>query len=104
MVSPVRFWPSAPKTLPLEIRSAYPWSDLYKLIVHQRCWGRQAMRRWVATVAAVAAMVAFPIAAGGDSGGGEASHLGPVPTGGDPEGGTPCPGGPGKLGPGFAGD
>jgi len=49
------------------------------------------MRRWVATVAAVAAMVAFPIAAGADSGAGESSHLGPFPTVADPDGGTCSP-------------
>src|SRR3989442_13425826 len=49
------------------------------------------MRRRVASVAAVAAMVAFPIAAGADSGAGEASHLGPFPTVADPDGGTCSP-------------
>jgi hypothetical protein len=46
------------------------------------------MRRWLATVAVAAAMAAFPIAAGADSGSGESTHLGPFPTANDPDGGT----------------
>ena len=46
------------------------------------------MRRWLATVAVAAAMAAFPIAAGADSGSGESTHLGPFATAGDPDGGS----------------
>jgi hypothetical protein len=49
------------------------------------------MRRWLATVAVAAAMAAFPIAAGADSGSGESNHLGPFPTVLDPDGGTCSP-------------
>jgi hypothetical protein len=49
------------------------------------------MRRWLATVAVAAAMAAFPIAAGADSGSGESTHLGPFPTVLDPDGGTCSP-------------
>src|SRR2546428_13262992 len=49
------------------------------------------MKRWLATVAVTAAMAAFPIAAGADSGSGETTHLGPFPTAGDPDGGTCSP-------------
>jgi len=46
------------------------------------------MRRWLATVAVAAAMAAFPIAAGADSGSGESTHLGPFATVADPDGGS----------------
>lgn len=46
------------------------------------------MRRWLATVAVAAAMAAFPVAAGADSGSGESTHLGPFPTMNDPDGGS----------------
>src|SRR5260370_39679441 len=46
------------------------------------------MRRWLATVAVAAAMAAFPIAAGADTGSGESTHLGPFATAGDPDGGS----------------
>jgi hypothetical protein len=46
------------------------------------------MRRWLATVAAAAAMAAFPIAAGADSGAGGSTHLGPFATVADPDGGS----------------
>jgi hypothetical protein len=46
------------------------------------------MRRWVAAVAAAAAMAAFPIAAGADAGSGESAHLGPFATVADPDGGS----------------
>ena len=49
------------------------------------------MRRWLATVAVAAAMAAFPIAAGADSGSGESTHLGPFTTANDPDGGTCSP-------------
>ena len=46
------------------------------------------MRRWLATVTVAAAMAAFPIAAGADTGAGESTHLGPFATAGDPDGGS----------------
>jgi hypothetical protein len=46
------------------------------------------MKRWLATAAVAAAMAAFPIAAGADSGSGESTHLGPFATAGDPDGGS----------------
>src|SRR5260370_41928039 len=46
------------------------------------------MRRWLATVAVAAAMAAFPIAAGADTGAGESTHLGPFATAGGPGGGS----------------
>ncbi len=45
------------------------------------------MKRWLATVAAAAAMAAFPIAAGADSGSGATTHLGPYAST-SPDGGS----------------
>lgn len=46
------------------------------------------MKRWLVTAAMAAAMAAFPIAAGADSGSGATTHLGPFPTADDPDGGS----------------